>query len=228
MKGRYFVAAGMFLLALLLYVDRVCISVAKESIAGDLALSDKEMGWVLSIFALGYALFQVPSGLMADKFGPRKVLTGIVTIWSALTALTGAAWNFVSLLLVRFAFGAGEAGAFPGMARATYSWIPLRERGMITGLNFSGSRLGAAFALPFVAWLITDFGWRNAFLILGGIGVAWAVAWWFSFRDRPEDHPALSKKENFPRRSRAHKLIAKATWCREVAMKGKGVFVVRA
>ncbi|MEL7160967.1 MAG: MFS transporter [Bacteroidota bacterium] len=195
MKGRYFVAAGMFLLALLLYVDRVCISVAKESIAGDLNLSDKEIGWVLSIFALGYALFQVPSGIMADRFGPRKVLAGIVTIWSALTALTGAAWNFVSILLVRFAFGAGEAGAFPGMARATYSWIPLRERGMITGLNFSGSRLGAAFALPFVAWLITDFGWRNAFLILGGIGVVWATAWWFSFRDTPEEHPRLSAAE---------------------------------
>lgn len=195
MKGRYFVAAGMFLLALLLYVDRVCISVAKESIAGDLALSDKEMGWVLSIFALGYALFQVPSGILADKFGPRRVLTSIVTIWSALTALTGAAWNFTSLLFVRFAFGAGEAGAFPGMARATYSWIPLRERGMVTGLNFSGSRLGAAFALPFVAWLITDFGWRNAFLVLGGIGVLWAIAWWLAFRDRPEDHPALSSLE---------------------------------
>lgn len=195
MKGRYFVAAGMFLLALLLYVDRVCISVAKESIAGDLLLSDKQMGWVLSIFALGYALFQVPSGILADKFGPRKVLTGIVSIWSILTAMTGAVNNFITLLLVRFAFGAGEAGAFPGMARATYSWFPLRERGLITGINFSGSRLGAAFALPFVAWLITDFGWRNTFLILGGIGVVWAFAWWFTFRDTPEEHTALSTKE---------------------------------
>lgn len=195
MKGRYFVAAGMFLLALLLYVDRVCISVAKESIAGDLMLSDKQMGWVLSIFALGYALFQVPSGILADKYGPRQVLTGIVTIWSALTALTGAAFNFVSLMVVRFAFGAGEAGAFPGMARATYSWIPLRERGTVTGLNFSGSRLGAAFALPFVAWLITDFGWRETFVILGGIGVVWALVWWLAFRDTPEEHPSLGEAE---------------------------------
>lgn len=195
MKGRYLVAAGMFLLALLLYVDRVCISVAKESIASELMLSDKQMGWVLSIFALGYALFQVPSGLMADKYGPRKVLASIVSIWSVLTALTGAVTNFVNLMVVRFAFGAGEAGAFPGMARATFSWIPLKERGTVTGLNFSGSRLGAAFALPFVAWLITDFGWRNAFLILGLIGVVWATAWWLAFRDTPEEHPALSAAE---------------------------------
>jgi len=195
MKGRYFVAAGMFLLALLLYVDRVCISVAKESIAGDLMLSDKQMGWVLSIFALGYALFQVPSGLLADKYGPRKVLAGIVSIWSILTAMTGAVTNFVNLIVVRFAFGAGEAGAFPGMARATYSWIPLKERGTVTGLNFSGSRLGAAFALPFVAWLITDFGWRNAFLILGLIGVVWAVTWYLAFRDTPEEHPLATRQQ---------------------------------
>ncbi|MFT4566854.1 MAG: ACS family glucarate transporter-like MFS transporter [Saprospiraceae bacterium] len=91
LKGRHWVTAGMFLLALLLYIDRVCISVAKDPIAGDLNLSDKSMGWVLSAFALGYALMQVPSGMMADRFGPRKVLTAIVAFWSGLTALTGAA-----------------------------------------------------------------------------------------------------------------------------------------
>lgn len=195
MKGRYFVAAGMFLLALLLYIDRVCISVAKESIAGDLGLSDEAMGWVLSAFALGYALFQVPSGAMADRLGPRRLLTGIVSIWSILTAATGFAWNYVSILLVRFLFGAGEAGAFPGMSRAIFSWIPLKERGIITGINFSGSRLGAAFALPLVAWLIQRFDWRNTFYILGIVGVVWAVLWWMAFRDTPEEQKALSEQE---------------------------------
>lgn len=194
-KGRYIVVVGMFILALLLYIDRVCISVAKDAISGDLGLSDKAMGWVLSAFALGYALFQVPSGMLADRLGPRTVLTAIVSIWSAFTAFTGMAWNYVSLLLVRFLFGAGEAGAFPSMSRVTYSWIPIRERGIVIGLNFSGSRLGAAFALPFVAWLITAFGWRNAFFILGGIGIGWSLLWWFGFRDLPEDHPRLSEAE---------------------------------
>ena len=195
LKGRHWVAAGMFLLALLLYIDRVCISVAKDPIAGDLNLSDKAMGWVLSAFALGYALMQVPSGMMADRFGPRKVLGGIVVFWSGLTALTGAAWNFISMLTVRFLFGAGEAGAFPGMSRAIYSWMPLQERGIITGINFSGSRLGAAFALPLVAWLIDSYGWRTTFLILGGIGVIWAIGWWVLFRDTPEEHPMLNSTE---------------------------------
>lgn len=192
---RYFMVMGTFLLALLLYVDRVCISVAKEPISDALDLSDKQMGWVLAAFSLGYALFQTPAGMLSDSLGPRKVLSTIVTIWSVFTALTGAAWNFGSLLVVRFLFGAGEAGAFPGMSRAIYSWIPLQERGIVTGINFSGSRLGAAFALPVVAWMIDDFGWRVSFVILGGIGILWAGAWFLLFRDKPEDHPGISKQE---------------------------------
>lgn len=194
-KGRYWVTMGMFLLSLLLYIDRICISVAKDPIAGDLGLSDKAMGWVLSAFALGYALTQVPSGWAADRYGPRKILSGIVTFWSVLTAMTGTAWNFISLLAVRFLFGMGEAGAFPGMSRAIYSWIPLKERGIVIGLNFSGSRLGAAFALPLVAWMIDQFGWRQSFLILGLVGVIWAIIWWSLFRDTPENHSLLSQEE---------------------------------
>lgn len=194
-KGRYFVVLGMFLLSLLLYIDRVCISVAKDDIGGDLMLSDKAMGWVLSAFALGYALFQIPSGMYADRKGTRIVLTTIVGIWSAFTALSGMVWNYSSLLIVRFLFGAGEAGAFPSMSRAIFSWIPIRERGFVIGLNFSGSRLGAAFALPFVAWLITSYGWRQSFFILGVIGVVWAVLWWIGYRDLPEDHPLISDIE---------------------------------
>ncbi len=192
---RYFMVMGTFLLALLLYVDRICISVAKEPISEALDLSDKQMGWVLAAFSLGYAFFQTPSGILADRFGPRKVLAMIVTIWSAFTALTGAAWNFVSLLIVRFLFGAGEAGAFPGMSRAIYSWIPLKERGIVTGINFSGSRLGAAFSLPAVAWLINDFGWRTTFMVLGCVGVLWALIWFLLFRDNPEDHKGISVTE---------------------------------
>lgn len=194
-QGRYWVVTGMFLLALLLYIDRVCISIAKDPIAQELGLDDKAMGWVLSAFALGYALMQVPSGIMADRYGPRKVLASIVTFWSGLTALTGMAWNFSSLLGIRFLFGGGEAGAFPGMSRAIFSWIPLQERGIITGINFSGSRLGAAFALPLVAYLITSYGWRTTFLILGGVGIIWAIGWWSLFRDTPESHPLLREEE---------------------------------
>lgn len=192
---RYFLVAGTFLLSLLLYIDRACISAAKDPIAHDLNLTDSQMGWVLSIFALGYALFQTPSGFLLDKFGPRRMLALIVATWSTFTALTGAAWNFISLLVIRFLFGAGEAGAFPGASKAFFTWIPLKERGIVQGINFSGSRLGAAFALPAIALLIQTVGWRYSFLIQGSVVLTWAILWYLIFRDKPEDHPSMPQKE---------------------------------
>jgi len=192
---RYKMVFGTFLLAMIVLFDRILLSVAKDPVAESLALSDKQMGWAMSIFALGYALFQTPAGLFADKFGPRKILTAVVALWSIFTALTGAVWNYLVLLIVRFLFGAGEAGAFPGMARAIYSWIPLQERGIVNGINFSGGRIGAAFALPMVAWLMDLVGWRMTFMILGAVGLLWGVIWYLWFRDNPEDHVGMSKEE---------------------------------
>lgn len=192
---RYRMVFGTFILAMIVLFDRILISVAKDPVANDLALSDKQMGWVLSIFALGYALFQTPSGYLADRFGARKILTLVVGIWSIFTAVTGAVFNFFSLLIVRFLFGAGEAGAFPGMARAVFNWIPIKERGLVHGINFSGGRIGAAIALPIVAWLIDTTSWRMSFVILGVIGLIWAVVWYSWFKDDPQDHPAMTESE---------------------------------
>jgi ACS family glucarate transporter-like MFS transporter len=195
MSIRYLLILGTFLLSMLLYVDRVCISTAKGEVAGELKFNDTQMGWVFAAFTLGYALFQTPSGWLSDRLGPRRVLTVVVCCWSIFTALTGAVSRLWSMLVVRFLFGVGEAGAFPGMARAIYSWLPMSERGLAQGINFSASRLGAAFAMPGVAWLVTQVGWRHSFLILGGIGFAWALGWYFWFRDDPEDHPGISPSE---------------------------------
>lgn len=186
---------GTFILALIVLFDRIMISVAKDPIAADLSLSDEQMGWVMSIFALGYALFQTPSGILADKFGARRVLSAVVTLWSFFTALTGAVYNYIVLLIVRFLFGAGEAGAFPGISRAMYKWIPVGERGLVHGINFSGGRIGAAVALPLTAWLIEVSGWRMSFVILGGIGLIWAVIWYAWFRDDPQDKGSMSAEE---------------------------------
>ncbi|RED95667.1 MFS transporter [Marinoscillum furvescens] len=192
---RHKMVFGTFILAMIVLFDRILISVAKDPVASDLNLSDKQMGWVLSIFALGYALFQTPSGYLADKYGPRKILTAVVSLWSFFTAITGAVSHFITLLVVRFLFGVGEAGAFPGMARAIYTWIPLRERGLVNGINFSGGRIGAAIALPLVAWLIELTSWRMSFVILGVIGIIWALIWYWWFRDAPEDHPSITDQE---------------------------------
>lgn len=192
---RALVVVATFLLAFLLYVDRVCISTAKGPIVAELGLTDAQFGWALSAFAFGYALLQTPSGMAADRVGARRILAAIVTIWSVFTGLTALAWNFVSLVIIRFLFGAGESGAFPGMARAVFSWIPVRERGLVKGINFSASRLGAAITMPLLPLLIEALGWKPAFAVLMLVGLVWAVTWWLWFRDEPADHPRISRKE---------------------------------
>jgi MFS transporter, ACS family, glucarate transporter len=195
MPKRYWVIVGTFLLAMLLYIDRIMISVAKPEVTSELGLSDIEMGWILSIFSLGYAMFQIPSGLLADKIGARKTLTLIVAVWSIFTAITSLAWNFVSMMSIRFLFGAGEAGAYPSINKAVFSWIPQKERGTAIGINFSAGRLGAAFALPVIAWMIQRLGWQMSFVVLGIIGVFWALIWYFYFRDEPIEIKSISDSE---------------------------------
>ena len=195
MPTRYKLIAWTFSLSMLLYIDRVAISTARGPLSEAFNLSDTQFGWVLSAFALGYALFQTPAGVLADRYGARRVLALIVALWSVFTALTGLAWSFASLLIIRFLFGAAEAGAYPTCARAFYAWLPASERGLAQGINFSGSRLGAAFALPAVAWLIVAAGWRGAFIILGALGVVWAAAWYVWFRNTPAEHPGVSETE---------------------------------
>ncbi len=183
--SRQLVVFGLFILSLITYIDRVCISSAKSAIAADLALSDQAMGLAFGAFALGYALAQVPSGWLADRFGPRLALAGIVSAWSVLTALTGAVRSLTALLSVRFLFGIAEAGAFPGSARAIYNWLAPGERGRANGILFSGSRIGAALAFPLLAWMLDRFQWRTSFFWLGVLGIAWALVWLVFFRDHP-------------------------------------------
>ena len=192
---RHVFVVATFLVSLLLYVDRACISTAKDAIARDLGLSDTAWAWVMSAFALGYALFQTPTGMLSDRLGPRRVLAAVVVFWSLFTGLTAAAFNLASLLVVRFLFGAGEAGAFPGMARAAYSWFPVQERGVIQGINFSGGRIGAALALPVMALAIDSLGWQLSFTILMLLGFVWATGWYLSFRDDPAEHFLVSPDE---------------------------------
>ncbi|OON41665.1 hypothetical protein BTJ39_00415 [Izhakiella australiensis] len=194
-KARYVLVGVAFTLTALLFVDRIAISVAKGHIESDFGLTDTQFGWILSMFSLGYALFQSPTGAMADKWGPRSMLALFVIAWSALTGLTGLAIGFTSLLVARFLFGIAEAGAFPTFARAMYSWLPAGERALAQGINLSGARIGAAFALPFVAWMLDAAGWRESFYILCVAGILWALCWYLWFRNDPADHRSISKEE---------------------------------
>ncbi len=184
-----------FALSIVTYLDRVCISTAQTAVSKDLHLSTSQMGWVFGAFTLAYAVFEIPSGRMGDRIGPRKVLTRIVLWWSAFTAATGLVWNYSSLLTTRFLFGMGEAGAFPNISGAFSRWLPERERGRAHGVLFFGSRVGGAATPLLVTPIIAYMGWRPSFWIFGSLGVFWCVFWWKWFRDDPANHPSVNPEE---------------------------------
>lgn len=192
---RYLLVVFTFLMSVLMYIDRACISTAKDDICTQFNLNYIQWAWIMAAFTLGYALFQSYSGKLADTKGPRKVLSAIIAVWSIFTALTSFAWNFASMAIVRFLFGAGEAGAFPTLSKVVYKWFPVNERGTIQGINFSGSRIGGAVAYPIVASLIAFVGWHYSFIIFGLIGVLFAVVCWLIFRDSPEESTLVSEQE---------------------------------
>lgn len=194
-RQRFILIGILFFHSVNTYMDRACIASAVDHIKRDLSITGEMMGLVLGIFAIGYALFQVPSGWIADRLGPRKALTIVVSVWSMFTALTGAARNAFQMLVLRFLFGMGEAGAFPGAAQAFFRWLPVKDRGLAHGINFSGSRLGAAFSLFLMPWLIARIGWRWTFAVNGLIGIIWAAVWLIWFRDNPKDNPKVNAGE---------------------------------
>jgi ACS family glucarate transporter-like MFS transporter len=194
-RARHVAVGFTLLLAAIAYLDRICISTAAPAISADLGLSDAEMGFVFSAFSLAYALFEVPSGWFADRFGARVTLTRIVVWWSVMTAATGLAGGLVSLLAVRLLFGVGEAGMFPATARAFARWLPAAERGRAFGLLIMTAALGGAAAQPLVVALLQHMSWRQAFPIFGSVGVLWAVAWWRWFRDDPAQHGGVNAAE---------------------------------
>ena len=195
MPHRYRVLALLFVLSMVTYLDRVCIAVAGPEIVRDLHLSATQWGWVVGIFALSYAIFEIPSGALGDRIGPRKVLTRIVLWWSAFTSLTGLVSGFYVLLATRFAFGAGEAGAYPNSSASISRWFPLAERGRAHGAVWMASRLGGALTPLLVVPIVAVFGWRTAFYLFGLLGVAWAVVWYWWYRDHPAEKAGVSPEE---------------------------------
>ena len=192
---RWRVMAALFVLSFVTIVDRVAISSAKNDMAAELRITDVTFGVVFGAFAIGYAIFMLPSGWLADRWGPRKFLAATVACWSLFTFGTGLVSIVSVLIAIRFLFGAAEAGAYPTAARALYGWLPVRERGLALGLMNTGSRLGAAIGLMAVSASVAAVGWRASFFALGLLGFVWA-AWWYGwFRDDPREKPGVSPAE---------------------------------
>lgn len=194
-RTRYRVVGMAVLLAMLTYLDRACIAVVADDIRSALSLTRAQMGYVFSSFALAYAIFEIPTAWWADRVGTRSVLTRIVVWWSAFTMATGAAFSYLSLLVTRFLFGMGEAGAWPSVTRTFSRWIPRRERGTVQGIFFVGAHLGGGITPAVVMALRRLVGWRTVFPLFGIVGLAWAAVWHRWFRDEPEAHRDVNAAE---------------------------------
>jgi ACS family glucarate transporter-like MFS transporter len=213
-RQRYIVMGFLCVLSFLTYFDRVCIVRAQGDIQKDLGIDDNQMALIFGAFWLAYALFEIPGGWMGDRYGARVTLTRIVLAWSLFTVLSGSATGLLSLLLFRFLFGMGEAGAYPNMARVQANWLPAKSRARFGGLLWLVARFGGAFSpLLFGAmlrcfddadWraLLTSLhlpgdvpAWRMGFWAAGLIGVVWCLGFFFWFRDDPADVPSVNAAE---------------------------------
>ncbi len=191
-------------LAIITYLDRVCISQAAPHLQEELGLTKIQMGYAFSAFGWAYALFEIPGGWLGDRYGPRQVLMRVVSMWSVFTIATGWAWNLVSLVICRFLFGVGEAGCFPNITKAFTLWFPFAERVRAQGVLWLSARWGGAFTPLVVGWMLAGghdgkpglgLHYRWVFLMFGLLGMVWAVLFYRWFRNYPKDHPSVNPAE---------------------------------
>ena len=213
-RNRQQVLAFLVILAVITFLDRIAISVAAARMQAELHIQTNQWGWILGAFVLSYGLFEIPTGALGDRLGPRRVLTRIVWWWSAFTALTGLMTGFRGLLATRFLFGVGEAGAYPNISAALARWFPARSRAQAQGWIWGASRLGGALAPLIVVPLQIAVGWRATFWLLGLIGFSWGIAWFAWYRE-PAGAVLVHTKTNWKEllSSRQMQLLFTMYWC---------------
>ena len=201
---RWYIMSLVVATSVLTYLDRLNLSIAGKYIQDEFAIPVRTMGWIFSAFLLGYALFQIPGGYAADRFGPRRLFVVVITSWSVLTAATaiaprlplvhwfGLAWSFA---IVRFLIGIGEAPSSPGYATVVAAWMGDGHRGVGSSFSMLGIGLGGAFTPIFIASVMQHWGWRASFYISGALGLLIAMAWYYFATDQPESHPSVNPAE---------------------------------
>jgi ACS family glucarate transporter-like MFS transporter len=203
-QTRWVIVAVVFCMGVLMFIDRVNISIAGKYIMPEYNLTKVEMGSIFSAFVLGYALLQIPGGWLGDRFGPRPILAGAISWWSAFTALTAIAGDFFlasllgvigSFMVVRALIGIGEAAGPPNYNRLVANWVAPEERGLAMGLATSGSALGAALTPPLIVWIMVTWGWRAAFYVAGAAGLLIALFVYWFITDHPAEHAWVNSSE---------------------------------
>ncbi len=191
--------------AAIAYISRNSLAVPADAISAELGMSKVDMGWVMGAFFWSYALAQIPSGALGQRWGTRRTLAFLAVLWSLAIGLTGLATGFWSFVLARLVFGVAQAGIFPCAANTVSKWFPASERGLPTGALGSFMSIGGALGIALTGFMIAgaewgDFkipgmSWRTAFALMAAPGIVWAMFFYYWFRDRPEEHRAVNRAE---------------------------------
>lgn len=195
MKKRHQVLLVLSVLSMITFLDRIALSSASTSIMDELNISTVQWGWILGMFTIAYAAFEIPTGWLGDRLGGKKLLIRVVLWWSFFTILTGFSNGFMMLLVVRFLFGMGEAGAYPNISIVLTKYFPVLERGRAQATIWGASRLGAALTPFIVLPLQRNYNWNLSFYLLGALGVVWTLFWVFWHKENPKDCKDIKKEE---------------------------------
>ncbi|MEX2140876.1 MAG: MFS transporter [Pirellulales bacterium] len=192
---RYWVLGGFCVAAAIAYTQRYGINLLVPYIQDEVGLDKDQMGVVMGGFFIGYAATQVPAGWLGDRWGARKALSLYALVWSFATALMGAAWDWASLVAIWTLAGAAQAGLFPCAVIGVRDWMPSTRRAVASGMLSTFMNVGAVCAPLLAGWLLVYYSWREAFVWLSILGIAWASWYFWWFRDSPADHPSVNDAE---------------------------------
>ncbi len=186
----------MLTLAMIInYLDRSALAYAMPFITQDFHLSPEQKGIIFGSFSIGYALFNFIGGVLADKFGPTRVFSWSMSVWSIICGLTAGCFNFWTMFIARALFGAGEGPISTTANKVVNNWFPLNERARAVGINQAGGPLGGAISGPIVGFLCLTFNWRISFIIIAFIGITWAIIWALLATDKPRHNKRVSAEE---------------------------------
>ena len=191
---RWWIIGLVFLATLINYIDRLTLTTLAPKITEDLKLSNTAFGDIVFWFLLAYTISQALSGKLYDRVGTRAGFVVSITVWSVAAMLHALARGATSLSAFRFILGLGEAGNWPGAAKAVAEWFPVRQRAFGMAIFNSGAALGSVVAPPLIIWLAARYDWQTTFIVTGALGFVWLVLWLIFYRT-PDRHPWITEEE---------------------------------
>ncbi|MBI1761278.1 MAG: MFS transporter [Acidobacteria bacterium] len=191
---RWWIAGLVFLSTVINYIDRQTLAVLSPTLTRELHLTDIQYGWISQAFLIPYTSMYIVAGLLLDRYGTKRVFSLAAAWWSLAAMLHAAVSSAVGFGAFRFLLGTAESANFVAAQKVAAEWFPPKDRGTLNGLVQAGSVTGAILTPPLVVWLAASYGWRYAFLITGGVGLLWVLAWQW-FYHLPQDHPLITEEE---------------------------------